>query len=80
MYGMLEQACLCDHEPLQRSMTVSARRRCASGYPLYARAVKQLRLLGWSEAGSLVRIELLASRDEQKYTVTMWCHSLLALH
>ena len=59
---------------------LSARRRRASGCPLYARVSKLPRLLGWSEAGSWVRTELLAARDERKHMVPTWRHSMLALH
>ena len=60
--------------------SLPARRRRASGCPLYARAGKHPRLFGWSGAGSWIRTELLASRYERKHMVPTWRHFLLALH
>ena len=60
--------------------SLPARRRRASGCPLYARAGKHPRLFGWSGAGSWIRTELLTSRYERKHMVPTWRHSLLALH
>ena len=58
---------------------MSARRTACQQLPVFARVSEQPHLLGWSEARSCVRIELLASRYAQKHVVHRCRHLVLAL-